>query len=167
MKKTAMVLVLVAAPALALTPRPKSYNPFTKEPTRIERAVASEAPRAKTRSVADKIGMQEDGVVKNDTESSYRFQIDSFAGYLFKSQQVKLGLSPVLWHDSSMTWGINLDVADNLIGGSVTYTVPYAHVVRLKLGAGYGILVADDGRNLRAQGKSRDVFYLKGSIRLW
>lgn len=117
-------------------------------------------------ALAGKLGLNlQTGVADNPTKKAFDFQIDSFGAYVKANNELKLGLAPVVWKTVDGHWAICLDVANDLVGGSLNYQ--FIPVIRLRAGIGYGRLLGNDAKDQDARGESRNTFYLKGSIRLW
>jgi hypothetical protein len=103
-------------------------------------------------------GIQLVGSVSNPTQSAFLLELNSFAAWVHKSDQLKVGLALGAEY---LSWGpqdqlkLTLDVADDLVGGSLNLIL--VPVVRLAVGVGYARLIS----------WHENTWYFKGSVRLW
>lgn len=108
--------------------------------------------------LAAAVGLQESGSVVNQTQAAFLLELNSFAAWVQKSDQLKVGLAlgaePLSWGPKQQL-KLTLDVADDLVGASLNLIL--VPVVRLAVGAGYGRLIS----------LHENTWYFKGSVRLW
>ena len=145
------------------TPRIKRYRKDLKK-EKVRKRAMNIAPEDQGLAETIELDPQTEEV-HNPTEEAFDFSIDTFAAWVPKLDAVKLGISPVLWSTEDSKWAVNLDVAEDLVGGSLNHR--FVDVIRLSLGLGYGYSFGSEGKALDARGDSRSSWYAKASLRLW
>jgi hypothetical protein len=94
------------------------------------------------------------GEVTNPSVSDYNLELDTWTGYLVESKKLKVGPSLVVYRlDEELK--LNLDVAEQFVGGSVNYDT--TELLRPSIGVGYG----------RDFGSRTNQVYGKVSFRIW
>jgi hypothetical protein len=116
--------------------------------------------------LAQSIGLnQTTGRVDNATSDAFKLQLDSSVLFISRTDSLQLGVSPLIWGSPDRRLRFNLDLANDMVGASLSLVV--IPVVRLSFGLGYGYLFGGQGRYLDSINEPRQSLYLKGSFRLW
>jgi hypothetical protein len=153
--------------AAALGPQGGTKPPATYKPSALPSSVTTGTfPSDAEIAAAAGINVQT-GAVHNPQAASFNYMVDSFAAWVQSDQSIKLGLSLTAFtlDPEQQRWRLNLDVADNMFGGSLNLTAVPG--IRLGLGVGYGRLVGESADKALARGSSRNTVFFKGFLRLW
>lgn len=128
---------------------------------KAKRDLGAPAGEPTDEEIAKVNGVQPTGDVKNDTQTAFTLTLDSFAAWVQKTNRLKVGVS---LGDERLTWyplgpdhpvTATLDVAENLVGGSLNLVL--VPVVRVALGLGYAHLFDTHDNTI----------YGVGRVRLW
>lgn len=104
--------------------------------------------------LASKIGLnQTTGEQSNPARKAIKLEIDTWAGYVHKADDIKVGPSLVLVRRGKLKG--NLDVANSFIGASLNYEL--APIIRPAIGAGIGYETA----------RNEWMAYGKASVKIW
>lgn len=176
MIRTLLIVVLVLAPQLAFAlgrnepaPARKPVTYLTNPKTARKVAAVERVKVTKKRNLVEltdeelavAAGIKANGTVDNATAPAFTFTLDSFAAWMERTEDLKVGVS---LGDERLTWyplskdhpvTLTLDISDDLVGGSLNFV--FIPVIRLALGVGYGRLFDID----------ENTWYVNGRVRLW